>query len=79
MARFCLFFLILTALFPVISESSSTMEFTVLSGGNPAGIQKYKSISKSEFQIAFEYNDRGRGPKLASHILLNEKGVPFHH
>jgi imidazolonepropionase-like amidohydrolase len=63
-------------LFSVTLGSSSPIEYTVLSGGNPAGFQKVTVVSSSEFQVAYEFNDRGRGPKLLTHIAVNDKGIP---
>ncbi|HEY7160557.1 MAG TPA: hypothetical protein VH815_04825, partial [Acidobacteriota bacterium] len=63
-------------LFPIICHAEELLEYTVLSGGNPAGFQKTKAISKTEYSIEYEYNDRGRGPKLSSQIVLNSNGIP---
>jgi imidazolonepropionase-like amidohydrolase len=78
MRLYFLIFLIVTSLFPIVLDSSSPVQFSVLSGGNIAGFQTTNQVSNSEYSITFEFNDRGRGPKLSSRILLNEKGVPIH-
>ena len=65
------------SLFPIICHAQEAIEYTVLSGGNPAGFQKTKVISKTEYSIEYEYNDRGRGPKLSASIILNPNGVPI--
>ncbi len=76
MPRFLLLIIVISALFSSTSDSSSPLQYTVLSGGNPAGFQSINVATGSEFQISYEYNDRGRGPKLSTRIVLNEKGVP---
>ena len=76
MSRFLLLVIVISSLFSSTSDSSSPLQYTVLSGGNPAGFLSINEVTGSEFQISYEYNDRGRGPKLSTHIVLNEKGVP---
>ncbi|HSE42757.1 MAG TPA: amidohydrolase family protein [Acidobacteriota bacterium] len=76
MPRFIKIFWILSCVFPILLDSLTPASFTVLSGGNPAGFQTVNQISQTEFDVSYEYNDRGRGPKLSSRISLNSKGVP---
>lgn len=77
MARLTGILLVLCSLFSIICHAEELLEYTVLSGGNPAGFQKTKAISKTEYSVDFEYNDRGRGPKLSTQIVLNPNGVPI--
>jgi imidazolonepropionase-like amidohydrolase len=72
---FTILFAICT-LFSIICHAEEVLEYTVLSGGNPAGFQKTKAISKTEYSVEYEFNDRGRGPKLSTQIVLNPNGVP---
>jgi len=77
MARLTGILLALCSLFSIICHGEEILEYTILSGGNPAGFQKVKATSKTEYSIEYEYNDRGRGPKLSTQIVLNSDGVPI--
>lgn len=50
--------------------------YTVLMAGRPAGHQTTTVGEGGERLYAFEYNDRGRGPKLETRIVLGEGRVP---
>lgn len=43
--------------------------YTVLMMGKPAGAQTANVKSSGEREYTFEYNDRGRGPKLTSLVI----------
>ncbi len=77
MTRLLTILFAICSLFPIICHAQEAIEYTVLSGGNPAGFQKTKVISKTEYSIEYEFNDRGRGPKLSASIILNPNGVPI--
>ncbi|HVR98744.1 MAG TPA: amidohydrolase family protein [Thermoanaerobaculia bacterium] len=49
--------------------------YTVLFGGNPAGALVVRQEG-SEVVSTYEFNDRGRGPKLQARTVLGEGGVP---
>ena len=50
--------------------------YTVLMMGKPAGAQTSVTKPDGLREFAFEYNDRGRGPKLTSRIMLDPDGLP---
>jgi hypothetical protein len=50
--------------------------YTVLIMGKPAGVQTSVANAKGEREFTFEYNDRGRGPKLTSRVRLDTEGLP---
>jgi imidazolonepropionase-like amidohydrolase len=58
------------------SNAANTTRYSVLMMGQPAGVQTTTSTSASERQISFEFNDRGRGPKINSRITLDPDSVP---
>ena len=54
---------------------SSTLAFTVLMGGRTAG-QETETRSGSTTDIHWQYNDRGRGPDIGAHYVLDAAGFP---
>ena len=58
---------------PATSDDSS-VRFSVLLVGNAAGHQ-ISTRSGDEITVHFEFNDRGRGPKIDSRIVLGEGGI----
>jgi imidazolonepropionase-like amidohydrolase len=48
---------------------------TVILGGNRAGVQTSTIAADGVREINFEFNDRGRGPKLASRLKIDESGA----
>ncbi|MFL6208999.1 MAG: amidohydrolase family protein [Pyrinomonadaceae bacterium] len=57
-------------------NAANTTRYAVLMMGQPAGVQTTTSTSASERQIFFEFNDRGRGPKMNSRITLGPDSTP---
>ena len=57
-------------------DSAPTTRYTVLMMGQPAGVQTSTVTSARERQIFFEYNDRGRGPRMSSRIALGADSIP---
>lgn len=60
----------------VIAAAPSETRYTVVFGGNAAGSQVVKKIGNHEWQISYEYNDRGRGPKIDARIVTDENWIP---
>ena len=69
-----LFFLILILL-PTLLTADTT-RYTILLGGNKAGSQIVEATG-SELHITYEFNDRGRGPKLDIRMTLDSAGIPI--
>lgn len=61
---------------PSPSDSADTKRYAVLMMGQPAGAETSTVTQSGERRITFEYNDRGRGPKLTSRIALAPDGTP---
>ncbi len=51
-------------------------DYSVLIMDQPAGKQTVQALPGGERLLSFEFNDRGRGPKLTSLIWLDDSGVP---
>src|SRR5688500_20373217 len=58
------------------SSASEPVRHTVVLGGSRAGVQTATVGADGVREVTFEFNDRGRGPKLTARIKLNEAGVP---
>src|SRR5687767_13548311 len=50
---------------------------TVILGGNKAGIQTSTVAADGTREVSYEFNDRGRGPKINTRIKVNEAGLPI--
>ncbi|MCI0607334.1 hypothetical protein L0156_30515 [bacterium] len=56
---------------------TKTVRYVVLVAGNQAGTQITEIVSETERRVSFEFNDRGRGPKLATRLLLTPNYIPL--
>jgi hypothetical protein len=54
----------------------STFRYQVLIADRLAGSQISELSSKGEWQISYEFNDRGRGPRLTTKLRLRSDGTP---
>ena len=50
--------------------------YVILFAGNRAGTATVQNVSEREQVFAFEFNDRGRGPKTTTREVVDEQGVP---
>jgi imidazolonepropionase-like amidohydrolase len=57
------------------SAPADTLRYTFLSASRPSGLMKVWT-SAGERHVFFEFNDRGRGPRTTTRMMLDEKGVP---
>jgi len=60
------------------STASATTRYTVFIAGNKAGLETSSRNPDGSLQFYYEFNDRGRGPKITEHIVLNGHGIPAH-
>jgi imidazolonepropionase-like amidohydrolase len=63
----------------IVANAASAQEerrHTVLTMGKPSGMQTLRVRPDGAREIAFEFNDRGRGPKLTMLVRVNEAGLP---
>ena len=65
---------ILTFVATVFAQQET--RYPVLMMGNRAGVQTSAVKADGAREFAFEFNDRGRGPKLTTTIKLDSAGVP---
>jgi hypothetical protein len=71
-----LFLITLFAASVASAQTGTSTRHAVLLVGNPAGVQTATLGADGVRVITFEFNDRGRGPKLTSRIRVNDAGVP---
>ena len=60
------------------SAASTTTRYTVFLAGNKAGFETSSRDPDGSLQFYYEFNDRGRGPKITEHIVLDSQGIPAH-
>ncbi len=56
--------------------ASTKITYTILLAGNRAGVQTTEALENGERRFSFEYNDRGRGPKIQCRMILNQQSIP---
>jgi cytosine/adenosine deaminase-related metal-dependent hydrolase len=56
-------------------QSTLSVRHTVILGGNRAGVQTMTVGADGVREINFEFNDRGRGPKLATRVKVDAAGL----
>jgi len=50
--------------------------YTVLMMGNKAGFETSSQNADGTLQFYYEFNDRGRGPKITEHVVLGKDRIP---
>jgi len=75
--RFALFLLVLFAgqLWAAGAEAQ-TLRYTILSNSRPAGSEVDSYSPGGHIDSTFEFNDRGRGPKISAHYVIGADGLP---
>jgi imidazolonepropionase-like amidohydrolase len=58
------------------ARAQDALRYTVLMAGRPAGSQVVTRRGDGEVEATFEFNDRGRGPKIVERIRLGDGGIP---
>jgi imidazolonepropionase-like amidohydrolase len=58
------------------APSPGKVSYKVLLVGNPAGIATTTAGPNGELRFFFEFNDRGRGPRLETRMVLSSDGAP---
>lgn len=59
------------------ADSPKETRYIIDFGGNKAGTAVTRTVGPREWRYSFEYNDRGRGPKIEEHAVVDERGVPL--
>jgi hypothetical protein len=76
-----LLFALIVSVSPMLAGNPAAPEllrYTVLSNGRTAGSEVDTYGPGGRIDCTFEYNDRGRGPKIAAHYILGADGLPLH-
>ncbi|MGH9499882.1 MAG: amidohydrolase family protein [Terriglobales bacterium] len=58
------------------SNPASPIRYTVVVAGNNAGFETSTRNPDGSLQFYFEFNDRGRGPKVTERVVLGSGGIP---
>jgi Amidohydrolase family len=66
-----------TFLFAAQAPDAQTLQYTISSNGRSAGNEVDKFGSDGRIDSAFEFNDRGRGPKIEAHYVFSSDGLPW--
>lgn len=57
-------------------QQSQTLGYTILMNGRQAGSEVDTFNADGQLDSSFEFNDRGRGPKLSAHYAIGADGLP---
>ena len=57
------------------TEPSSTLRYTISSNGKVAGSEVDTYLPDGRVECAFEFNDRGRGPKISANYTVDRNGL----
>lgn len=68
--------IVLLATLVALPSFGAEVRHTVMLGGNKAGIQTSTVAADGTHEVAYEFTDRGRGPKLNARIKLDDAGLP---
>src|SRR5215469_1074129 len=66
-----------THLWAADAASPKTLRYLVLSNGRTAGSEVDVYNPGGHIDCTFEFNDRGRGPKIAAHYIVAADGLPL--
>ena len=50
--------------------------YTLILAGNKAGFETSQRNPDGSLQLYYEFNDRGRGPKITEHLILDSNQIP---
>jgi cytosine/adenosine deaminase-related metal-dependent hydrolase len=61
---------------PATPNGAGISRYSLLLMGNKAGFETSSQNVDGTLQLYFEFNDRGRGPKVTEHIVLDKHDIP---
>jgi imidazolonepropionase-like amidohydrolase len=61
----------------VAASEPTTLRYTISSNGQVAGHEVDGYLSGGRIESTFEFNDRGRGPKISANYVLDSNGLPL--
>ena len=67
------------SIYPLLSVAATEQEalrYTVVSNGKTQGNEVDTFSGDGRIESTFEFNDRGRGPKIAAHYVVGTNGMP---
>jgi Amidohydrolase family len=67
---------VLTSAFPAPATSPQTLRYVIVSNGRTAGSEVDTYSADGRVDSAFEFNDRGRGPKITAHYEFGADSRP---
>lgn len=74
------FFLLLASMCAAQSGSpvggAGVTRYTLMLAGNKAGFETTTRNADDSVDFYYEFNDRGRGPKITEHLVLDKAGLP---
>jgi imidazolonepropionase-like amidohydrolase len=76
-----LFFFILLASFCAAQAAppaagAGVTRYTLMLAGTKAGFETVTRNADGSLDLYYEFNDRGRGPKITEHLVLDKNGLP---
>jgi len=69
--------LVSSQLWSADTSSPQTLRYTISMNGRAAGSETDTYFPDGRIDSAYEYNDRGRGPKISAHYVLGGDGLPL--
>lgn len=70
-------FLTLSLLCTADAGAQQTLRYSIVSNGRSAGSEVDTFAAKGQIDSTFEFNDRGRGPKIEAHYIVDANGSPL--
>ncbi|WDD99339.1 amidohydrolase family protein [Thalassomonas actiniarum] len=69
------FLFLILILLPLMSQAQQVIKYDWLTSGEKSGFMEVTHLDDKHSVTTFEFNDRGRGPKLRDEIWLNDQGI----
>ena len=58
--------------------TTQTLKYSILFNGQKSGSEVDTFAANGALDSSYEFNDRGRGPKIEAHYMLGPDGLPIH-
>src|SRR5258707_10914451 len=72
-----IFFLVVSLFWTANAVALQTFRYSIVSNGRSAGSEVDTYTSGGHIDSTFEFNDRGRGPKIEAHYVVAADGSPL--
>jgi imidazolonepropionase-like amidohydrolase len=73
-----IFVCVTAALWAESAAAQETLRYTIQSNDKIAGTEVDTFSPDGRIDSAFEFNDRGRGPRVSAHYVIGANGLPLH-